>query len=153
MKRIQFNTGRLYQADGQRITAVEDDEGHVFFCDHSRMIDGRLTNNPFLTETAVLSQYDKGHYELYPIPQPVRDLLEWQEPETPVQILNRYTDQIEDLRNDMLFDEDLEIDGIAEMKFLQALSLLEQAHHVMKEAISSEVTRHTHFIGFRGEEY
>lgn len=44
--RTQWNTGRLYQRDGQVIVAVFIPQGHrggvVQFCDHSRMIDGQF---------------------------------------------------------------------------------------------------------------
>ena len=48
--------------------------------------------------------------------------------------LLRCADEINDLRTDWLFDESLNPTGLAESKFLQALALLEQAQHVMKEA-------------------
>ena len=37
----RFNTGRLYQSDGQRITAERVDDG-IIFHDHSRMIYGLI---------------------------------------------------------------------------------------------------------------
>lgn len=80
MKRIQFNTGRLYQRDGQRITAVEDENGETWFRDHSRMIDGVLTNNPnSLTQSNVMHFYDHGCYELRIVPAEIDEALKWVE--------------------------------------------------------------------------
>ncbi|MER9176354.1 hypothetical protein NKH72_22500 [Mesorhizobium sp. M0955] len=42
-KTIHFNTGRLYSAAGQRITATLHEDGHVTFFDHDRMVDGEIT--------------------------------------------------------------------------------------------------------------
>ena len=61
---IHFNTGRLYTADGQRITATFHDDGAVTFYDHSRGIEGEMADpihvNP--SEAWLLWAYDRGKY-------------------------------------------------------------------------------------------
>jgi hypothetical protein len=54
--------------------------------------------------------------------------------DNPKQTLIDRSEQLENLRLDWLFDENLTLEGIVESKFLQALALLEQASCVLKEA-------------------
>jgi len=61
-----FNTGRLYQADGQRISVAEMSDGRVLFADHSRGIFGALKHwrgafGP-LTARDVMVRYDHNEY-------------------------------------------------------------------------------------------
>jgi len=42
-KNVCWNTGRLYSAEGQRITARQNDDGTIVFRDHDRMVEGVLT--------------------------------------------------------------------------------------------------------------
>jgi len=68
-----FNTGRLYQADGQRISYVCNAEGVIRFKDHSRMIDGVCRQpvrmdiwnrmSPITRAAAVMSRYDHCEYD------------------------------------------------------------------------------------------
>lgn len=46
--RIQFNTGNLYGPDGQRIVAVQTDDGAIHFHDLTRGIDGYITDRTCL---------------------------------------------------------------------------------------------------------
>lgn len=66
MNRIQFNTGRRYSAQGQRIVAVLHDDGIVSFNDHDRMIWGEY--KPMFPEDfgkqQVMSCYDSGDYRM-----------------------------------------------------------------------------------------
>lgn len=64
MKTICFNTGRLYQADGQRITATLHDDGVVTFQDHSRGLGGgfRLGQHCQFNQTEVMHWYDANQY-------------------------------------------------------------------------------------------
>lgn len=64
-----FNTGRCYQADGQRISWVVSEDRAILFNDHSRGISGRLTEDhedllpgERLDSRFVLAAYDRGHY-------------------------------------------------------------------------------------------
>jgi len=64
-----FNTGRLYQRDGQWIgyarlaSLAPDFRTHlVAFCDHSRMVDGVVTIRGDVTDDSVLRAYDAGGY-------------------------------------------------------------------------------------------
>lgn len=64
-----FNTGRLYQRDGQWIgyaklaSLAPDFRTHlVAFCDHSRMVDGVVTIRGDVTDESVLRAYDAGGY-------------------------------------------------------------------------------------------
>jgi hypothetical protein len=64
-----FNTGRLYQRDGQWIgyatlaSMAPDFRTHVVaFCDFSRMVDGVVTIRGEVTDAAVLAAYDAGGY-------------------------------------------------------------------------------------------
>jgi hypothetical protein len=61
---IQFNTRRLYSAEGQVITATLHDDGVVTFMDHSRMIDGEflLGDVAAFSQQVVLRRYDHGQY-------------------------------------------------------------------------------------------
>lgn len=49
-------------------------------------------------------------------------------------VLNHCADRIEAFRLDLVFDGPDLPDGLASVKYLQAVALLEQARHVMKEA-------------------
>lgn len=60
---IQFNTGRQYSKQGQRIVAAQVDDGRIFFVDLDRCIDGMITApNAELTEASVLKAYDANQY-------------------------------------------------------------------------------------------
>jgi hypothetical protein len=64
--KIQFNTGRLYQADGQRIVAAQEGTT-VRFHDISRMIEGefdliRPARDRYELEQLVMTHYDFGQY-------------------------------------------------------------------------------------------
>lgn len=69
MNRLQFNTGRKYTAQGQRIVAVLHEDGVVSFNDHARMIWGEYKShhpNPIeaFTREIVLMMYDAGKYHM-----------------------------------------------------------------------------------------
>ncbi|MBN9552925.1 MAG: hypothetical protein J0H31_29755 [Alphaproteobacteria bacterium] len=65
---LTFNTGRLYQSDGQIIRAVFDEQARVVrFNDFSRMVSGefpyqRYNNTEFDLARAVMVAYDHGIY-------------------------------------------------------------------------------------------
>jgi uncharacterized coiled-coil protein SlyX len=61
--RIQFNTGRSYTENGQRIVAVEVSPGVVIFKDYDRGIHGKVTRSIRLDRSAVMAAYDSGEYE------------------------------------------------------------------------------------------
>lgn len=66
MKRIQFNTGRMYSAQGQKIVAILHDDGIVSFMDHSRMIGGEFElgqDCPF-NQVEVMRNYDGNNYHM-----------------------------------------------------------------------------------------
>lgn len=65
---IQFNTRRLYAAEGQVITATLHDDGVVTFMDHSRMIDGEflLGEHGVLDQRTVMRHYDSRDYGTSP---------------------------------------------------------------------------------------
>jgi hypothetical protein len=73
--KTQFNTGRFYQADGQRIVCetVDDGERHgIIFNDLSRGIDGyiplaKLPPDRYCLETQTLHNYDFGNYQWDPV--------------------------------------------------------------------------------------
>lgn len=61
MERIQFNTGRKYSREGQRIVAILHDDNVVTFMDHDRMIAGEFTihsRNAF-SQREVMFWYDQ----------------------------------------------------------------------------------------------
>jgi hypothetical protein len=68
-----FNTGRLYQSDGQRISYVATEDGNgtviILFNDHSRGISGKL-NAPYeigrLSPQFIMDEYDAGRYSYDP---------------------------------------------------------------------------------------
>ena len=73
---ITFNTGRLYTAEGQIITARYDAQDEkIYFTDHSRMIADQMIDHPDdhwrpmtelrLAET-VMKAYDHGRYTYAP---------------------------------------------------------------------------------------
>lgn len=66
MTRVTFNTGRLYTALGQVVTAeVRDDQ--VLFKDHSRGICGEIAGTPSPIESVphwVMARYDKNEYRM-----------------------------------------------------------------------------------------
>ena len=63
MQNIQFNTGRQYSKQGQRIVAAQVDDGRIFFVDLDRCIDGMITApSAELTEASVLKAYDSNQY-------------------------------------------------------------------------------------------
>jgi hypothetical protein len=68
--KVYFNTGRLYTAEGQVITAEWDGKDSITFRDHSRGIDGVITTCKHIWDElhlagAVMAAYDRGLY-LYP---------------------------------------------------------------------------------------
>jgi hypothetical protein len=68
--KIYFNTGRLYTAEGQVITAEWDGKDSITFRDHSRGIGGTITTSNYNWDyyhlaKAVMAAYDHGLY-LYP---------------------------------------------------------------------------------------
>lgn len=65
MQRIQFNTGRRYTREGQRIVAMLHEDGVVTFMDHDRKIAGEfdICDAPFDRRT-VLDTYDCGAYRM-----------------------------------------------------------------------------------------
>jgi hypothetical protein len=73
--KTQFNTGRLYQSDGQRIVCktVDGPDRHgIIFNDLSRGIDGfipllRLPTDRFALEQVTMNNYDHGNYTFDPI--------------------------------------------------------------------------------------
>lgn len=79
MARLQFNTGRKYTAQGQRIVAVLHDDGVVSFNDHDRMIWGeyRPTMPEQFSKEQVLRFYDSGKYHMSSRVQ--RGTHDWQE--------------------------------------------------------------------------
>lgn len=65
-KRIQFNTGRCYTAQGQRIVALLHEDGVVTFRDHDRMIAGEYTpaHPEAFGASQVLRRYDSNQYTM-----------------------------------------------------------------------------------------
>jgi len=62
-KTIHFNTGRLYTAAGQRITATLHDDEITTFYDHDRIIDGELNSvGSLLFDFEVMDWYDRGFW-------------------------------------------------------------------------------------------
>lgn len=64
-QRIDWNTGRLYQKEGQQITAIDlgvDEQGDhwVYFNDWSRGVDG-FVYAPEFSQDCILSAYDRDH--------------------------------------------------------------------------------------------
>ena len=66
----EWNTGRQYDAHGQRMVAKVEDE-HILFSDRSRHINGVIPLGEFLkgrslrtyeVENLVMSNYDLGNY-------------------------------------------------------------------------------------------
>lgn len=64
MKTISFNTGRLYTANGQRITATLHDDGVVTFFDHSRGVYGEFTLPEYVpfTKDIVMFNYIRNRH-------------------------------------------------------------------------------------------
>lgn len=67
--KVQFNTGRYYTAEGQKIVAVVV-KGGIFFRDHSRGIDGYIVcNMQHMSESDVkdnvMLAYDRGMYSYH----------------------------------------------------------------------------------------
>lgn len=61
---IHFNTGRFYNDYGQRMSAIRDASGTVFFYDHARGMDGQFPSRyPGFIPTQVMEAYDRGFYE------------------------------------------------------------------------------------------
>lgn len=71
-KIIQWNTGRHYGPDGQRIVAELEADRRVLFYDHTRMISGRTKralsealNQDWQIEEFTMREYDRGQgYDL-----------------------------------------------------------------------------------------
>ena len=61
-KTIQFNTGRKYTANGQRLTATLHDDKVVTFWDHDRMVHGefKLGQHCSFNQTEVMHHYDNS---------------------------------------------------------------------------------------------
>jgi hypothetical protein len=61
-KTIEFNTGRMYTAEGQFIKATLHDDGVVTFFDHSRGVDGQFVLGKHCTfdKTEVMHWYNGG---------------------------------------------------------------------------------------------
>lgn len=61
----EFNTGRKYTAEGQRIVWAQFNDGAVYFRDRSRLIDGWMHTN-FATVDApeILAMYDANSYSM-----------------------------------------------------------------------------------------
>jgi hypothetical protein len=77
MKTMDFNTGREYTTEGQKITAsvIREDKDEflgtiyqVRFVDHSRGIDGYVTVWDW-SQDAIMNEYDNNryYYELPPV--------------------------------------------------------------------------------------
>jgi hypothetical protein len=71
MKTIQFNTGRTYTENGQRITATLQDNGDIHFVDVDRHIKGLITAPGFtadevaqffFNQSSIMAAYDKNEY-------------------------------------------------------------------------------------------
>jgi len=64
MKTIRFNTGRMYTAHNQRITATLHDDGVITFMDHDRGIPGELKvrPHPTISPERVMNAYDHGEW-------------------------------------------------------------------------------------------
>jgi len=67
MDRIQFNTGRKYSIEGQRIVAILTD-GILYFNDLDRNVSGSFEVPEWdewfaLTETQVMATYDGGYFQ------------------------------------------------------------------------------------------
>lgn len=61
---VVFNTGRLYQAEGQVITATYDRPlGLILFKDHSRGICGEITNHFHINNEDELMRHTMHHYD------------------------------------------------------------------------------------------
>jgi hypothetical protein len=60
MKILKFNTGREYSAEGQRIVAMQLDNGHVIMVDIDRHIDILFPVGVELTQTDIMQAYDHG---------------------------------------------------------------------------------------------
>lgn len=79
--RVQFNTGRMYQSDGQRIVA-EYREGEIIFNDISRMIAGVIVQPSPPASLAelqrlTLSAYDHSYFNYATLAQVAG--LKWEE--------------------------------------------------------------------------
>jgi hypothetical protein len=72
MKIFKWKTGRLYSTAGQRIAAVQLDNGHYLFNDIDRGIDGMtkhknvLDCHPGDAKRFVMDEYDNGNYVAVP---------------------------------------------------------------------------------------
>lgn len=66
IKRIQFNTRRMYSREGQRIVAILHTDDVVTFMDHDRMIGGefQLGQHCRLNDVEVMHHYDGGSYTM-----------------------------------------------------------------------------------------
>ncbi len=65
MKVISFNTGRQYTANGQRIKAVQMDDGRIAFTDIDRCITAVTEDNWLMfTPDCIMHAYDSGWYSL-----------------------------------------------------------------------------------------
>ena len=65
---VQWNTGRQYTSEGQRITARVMPDGSILFADYSRGVDGLIAKPPVEIDseqtlrTIVMRAYDSHNY-------------------------------------------------------------------------------------------
>jgi hypothetical protein len=60
MQTLKFNTGRDYTKYGQRIAAMQLDNGHVIMVDIDRHVDILFPLGVELTQTDIMQAYDHG---------------------------------------------------------------------------------------------
>jgi hypothetical protein len=60
----EFNTGRKYTAEGQRIVWAQFNDGAIYFRDRSRLIDGWIDAALATDSAEVLALYDANKYSL-----------------------------------------------------------------------------------------
>ena len=65
MKILKFNTGREYSADGQRIVAMQLDNGHVVMVDIDRHVDILFPLGVGLNQAEIMQAYDHG-WQIFP---------------------------------------------------------------------------------------
>ena len=82
MERIQFNTGRCYSENGQRVVAVKIDNV-IYFNDIDRGIDGMFSATPDcfgeveLSQFTVMSRYDANAYSWPKMTKDIEQSLAW----------------------------------------------------------------------------
>jgi len=65
MKIIKFNTGREYSEHGQRIVAMQLDNGHIILVDLDRHIDLMLLAGVGFNQLEIMQAYDHA-WQTYP---------------------------------------------------------------------------------------